>query len=470
MTPSDHEVPHGRIRRTMPLAGFTARAAGGRLIAGLRQRAGDDGAVDRFHARTAEQYTEVLGHSKGALMKAGQIFSMIDAGALGNGGFSPYQHALSRLQADAPPMHKTLVHLLLKDELGSVSAHFSDIADEPMAAASVGQVHRAVLRDGRDVVVKVQYPGVARAIRDDLANTELLATFLRFVSAASGMPIDVRALAHEAAARISEEVDYRHEADMITAFSELYRGHPFIRVPEAIRAASGDRVLTMTYLDGLDWAAAQRADQGRKNTWAEIVMRFINGNYRHANLVHADPHPGNYRFHHDGTVGFVDFGCVSVLPERRRLLWVRFLRAAMEGRTADYRDLMTEMGFLTARSRISDEELRQWVSDMSYETTMPQPVTYTAESTARVIRGFFAVRDRDHPVAKIAVPAEHAFTSRILLAFAAIAAGLQATLPSRAIMADMDGVAEPVTALGEHHHAWVRERGLPGGLEHHDHP
>ena len=212
-------VPSGRIRRTMPLAGFTARAAGGRLVAGLREKAGDDGAVERFHERTAERYTELLGHSKGVLMKAGQILSMVDTSAMGTGGFWPYQKAMSRLQADAPPMHPALVHQVLNDELGSAVEQFADFSDDPLAAASVGQVHRATLQDGRDVVVKIQYPGVAQAIRDDLANSELVATFLRFVMAASGMKVDLRSMAHEASARIAEEVDYRHEAAMITAFS-----------------------------------------------------------------------------------------------------------------------------------------------------------------------------------------------------------------------------------------------------------
>ena len=116
---------------------------------------------------------------------------------MGTGGFWPYQKAMSRLQADAPPMHPALVHQVLDDELGSAVEQFAEFSDEPMAAASVGQVHRAVLRDGRDVVVKIQYPGVAQAIRDDLANTELVATFLRFVIAASGMKVDVQA--HRAA-------------------------------------------------------------------------------------------------------------------------------------------------------------------------------------------------------------------------------------------------------------------------------
>ncbi|HXA91174.1 MAG TPA: AarF/UbiB family protein, partial [Mycobacterium sp.] len=237
-----HGVPRGRIRRTMPLAGFTARAAGGRIVAGLREKAGNAGAVDRFHERTAERYSQLLGHSKGVLMKVGQIFSMLDANAVG-GGFSPYQAALSRLQADAPPMDSDLAKDMVRADLGRPTEEvFSHFSDEPMAAASIGQVHRAVLRDGREVAVKIQYPGAAEATRDDLANHELLTTILRFLSSASGatMP-DLRPATQEIATRIAEEIDFRHEAANITAFSELYRGHPFIRVPDVIGGASGDR-------------------------------------------------------------------------------------------------------------------------------------------------------------------------------------------------------------------------------------
>ncbi|MCA2253440.1 AarF/ABC1/UbiB kinase family protein [Mycobacterium intracellulare] len=464
------DIPRGRIRRTMPLAGFTVRAAGGRLVAGLREKAGEDGAVEQFHECAAERYAELLGHSKGVLMKAGQILSMVDARALGTGGFWPYQKALARLQADAPPMRPSLVRKVLRDELGGAVGYFADLCDEPMATASVGQVHRAVLRDGREVVVKIQYPGVAQAIRDDLANTELVATFMRFVVAASGMKVDIKSLAREASARIAEEVDYRHEAATITAFSDLYRGHPFIRIPVAIPEASSDRVLTMTYLDGVDYSAAQRADQDLKNAWAEVTARFSNGNYRHANLVHADPHPGNYRFNADGTVGFLDFGCATIFPEKRRWLWVACLRAAIDGRISDSRDLLIQLGFISADSTLTADELQQWISYTNYPMTMPQPVTFTPDAVARILGGFFDVRDRHHPAAKVTLPPEHAFTTRIVLAFNSVAAGLQATLPIRAIFDDMDGVAEPITELGKLHHAWVRERGLPGALDHHDHP
>ncbi|GLE53641.1 putative ABC transporter ATP-binding protein [Mycobacterium montefiorense] len=455
----------------MPLVGFTARAAGDRLVAGLRRRAGEDDAVERFHERTAERYSELLGHSKGVLMKLGQIMSMIDSRAVGTGGFWPYQQAMSRLHADAPPMHPALVRELLDAELGSAVHQFGEFADEPMAAASIGQVHRAVLRNGRHVAVKIQYPGVAQAIREDLANTELLVTFLRFLTSASGMKPDFRSVAREAAARISEEVDYRHEATVIATFAELYRGHPFIRVPDVIPEASSDRVLTMSYLDGMDWAQAQRADQDLKNSWAETILRFSQGNFRHANLLHADPHPGNYRFNNDGTVGFVDFGCVKVLPERQRWLWVAMTRAVIERRKHDYRELMVRAGFLAADSDLTAEELYRWQSEMLYEViAAPQPATYTPETTARTLRGLFGLGDADHPLNRMNSPDDYVFGPRLQLAVLSVCAGLGATAPARAIIDDMDGVAEPSTEIGKLHHAWVRERRLPSALDHHDHP
>ncbi|MEZ0053691.1 putative unusual protein kinase regulating ubiquinone biosynthesis (AarF/ABC1/UbiB family) [Mycobacterium sp. MAA66] len=463
----DTPVPKGRLRRTMPLAGFTARAAGGRLVAGLRERGGDDGAVQRFHERTAERYTDLLGHSKGALMKAGQILSMVDSSAVGTGGFAPYQKALSRLQSNAPTMPGALVEAVLQDELNCGTEHFAEFDTEPIAAASVGQVHRAVLRDGRQVAVKIQYPGVAQAIRNDLANAELLTTFMRFVMAASGMVVtDLRGAVAEIAARITEEVDYRHEASMITRFADLYRGHPFIRVPEVIWEASGDRVLTMTYLDGVDLATARLVDQDLKNRWAEVVFRFVNSSGRHANLAQVDPHPGNFRFHPDGTVGFIDFGCVQVADERQRWLYVALMRAGIEARYDDCRALMIEMGVIPAESALSDNSFRQLVLDMTDQFTRPQPVTYGPDMVAQSVRAMFG--DEDFmPATHVEVTRDFVFLPRILVACNHIAARLGATVPARSIIDDLDGVAEPTTELGRQHHVWRRERGLPCGLDHH---
>ena len=358
-----------------------------------------------------------------------------------------------------------------KPNLVPLLDHFADFTDEPMAAASIGQVHRAVLHDGRHVVVKIQYPGVAQAIRDDLANTELLATFLRFALSASGLKGDIRSAAREMAARISEEVDYRHEAATIATFGALYRGHPFIRIPDVVTDVSGDRVLTMTYLDGMDWAAAKQAEQDLRNTWVETILRFAYGNYRHANLLHADPHPGNYRFNLDGTVGFVDFGCVKVLPEPQRWRLVAMNRAVMEGRAEDMREIMVAAGYLSAGSSLTAAELLRWQQEIVHEyTTAPQPATFTPDTTARAIRGLFDIREADHPMARLTAPDDHLFASRLQLAVSSVGAGLEATLPARAIAEDIDAVTDPVTELGKQHHAWVRDRGLPWGLDHHDQP
>ncbi|QLL06600.1 ABC1 kinase family protein [Mycobacterium vicinigordonae] len=461
-------LPQGRLRRTMPLAGFTARAASGRLVAGLREKAGKAGAVAQFHEQTAISYAELLGHSKGVLMKAGQIFSMVDAGSVGNGQLLPYQKALTRLQADAPPMDARLAREVLLDDLGRpVESAFAEFDDEPMAAASIGQVHRAVLLDGRQVVVKIQYPGVASAIREDLANTELLTTFFRVLTSASGIGMyrDLREWTQEITARIGEETDYRREAANITAFNRLYRDHPFIRIPEVIDKLSGERVLTMTHLEGLDWAAAQAADQDLKNTWAEVILRFVMSSYRHANLFHADPHPGNYRFGLDGTVGFVDFGCVKMLDERLRRNGVALLRAGIEGRKRELRDQMVKIGFFAHDSTITSEEAYEWYADIIYEVIAPQPVTYTPETTSRAIRALIDVRSKEHVLRRMSVPGDLLFTTRINLSVNAICAALQATVDAKSMVDEMDGVRAPLTPMGQQHDIWVRQRGLPYGLD-----
>jgi predicted unusual protein kinase regulating ubiquinone biosynthesis (AarF/ABC1/UbiB family) len=452
----------------MPLASFTARAAGGRIVAALREKTGDEDAVARFHERTAERYSELLGHSKGVLMKAGQMLSMANAESLGSSEISAYQTALTRLQSDAPPMHPALARETLCNDLGRpVDEVFAEFDDEPIAAASIGQVHRAVLHDGREVAVKIQYPGAAKAIEDDLGNSELLATFFRFAASAAGATTpDIREATREIAARIAEEVDYRHEAANITRFGELYLDHPFIRIPEVVHEASGDRVLTMTFLDGMDWAAAQQADQDLKNTWAEVIFRFVTGSHRHSTFFHADPHPGNYCFGADGTVGFVDFGCVKFLPEGPRRQLIEMERATVDGRRQDLRDLMVQSGYLTENSDLTVDHAYEWWSTLLDDVLAPQPVTYTPDDHQRAMRSMFDSRSPDHPVRRVSVPNDFVLLSRVKLSMSAICAQLGATLHVRSMTDDMDGIGEPITPLGKQHDAWVRNRGLPHGLDH----
>src|SRR3954449_2124853 len=230
-------IPQGRVRRTAPLAALSARAAGEGLVDVLRRRLkGERGASVEFHIRNAERYADVLSRSKGLLMKVGQIVSFVDiSAALDRTYGEAYQTALTSLQSDAEPMDPVLVAAVVESELGRAPEElFPEFSATPIAAASIGQVHAARLADGTEVAVKVQYPGVAEAIGDDLANTQLLFTF---VKVAKGIVpqvrnFDVRAMADEISERITEELDYAAELASLAEFAEHYRGHPFVRVPE----------------------------------------------------------------------------------------------------------------------------------------------------------------------------------------------------------------------------------------------
>jgi predicted unusual protein kinase regulating ubiquinone biosynthesis (AarF/ABC1/UbiB family) len=236
----------------------SARATGEAVIGTLRRRGRPP--EPEAYARRAERYAELLGRSKGALMKAGQITSYVPFGtAVPPENRAVFQAALARLQASAPPMDAELAAGVVREELGApLETVFAEFCPRPLAAASIGQVHAARLVDGRTVAVKVQYPGVAQAIRDDLRNAELLAVFFQLLrSVVPGLTrLDPREIAQEISDRIVEELDYRLEAASQQLFADAYRGHPFICVPEIIAELSTRRVLTQELAEGLPWDAA----------------------------------------------------------------------------------------------------------------------------------------------------------------------------------------------------------------------
>ncbi|MGA9876903.1 MAG: AarF/ABC1/UbiB kinase family protein, partial [Solirubrobacteraceae bacterium] len=299
-TPTSTGISQGRLRRTVPLAALTARTAGEAVVVGLRSKLTGTDSTE-FHVRTAERYTELLGRSKGALMKAGQMFSFMSLGPVVGEEFqSTYQAALTRLRNDAPPMAPELARETLERELGRpTESAFAEFDWEPLAAASIGQVHAARLHDDRAVAVKIQYPGVAAAIRADLQNSELLATFIGLIGGLSPrkLSLNPREAAQELSARITEELDYRAEATNQADFAELYRGHPFIHIPEVIGELCTDRVLTQELMQGRSWSEALTAEQELRDSWAEAIHRFIYGTYHYFYMSNADPHPGNYLFH-----------------------------------------------------------------------------------------------------------------------------------------------------------------------------
>src|SRR5438067_6628927 len=259
----------------------------------------------RFAIKTAEDVAQVLGGMKGAIMKAGQMISFVAEGLPPEA-----QAALATLQADVPPMAPSLAESVVRSELGDdPDKLFLDWSTEPVAAASIGQVHKAVLHDGRVVAVKVQYPGIDKAIKGDLDNAEML--YGLFASFAL-KNMDVKALVDELRARMADELDYRLEARLQQDFADRYRGHPFIHVPDVVFERSSQRVITSEWVDGLTWAQfEEQASDADKQHASEILFRFAEGSIWHHRVFNGDPHPGNYRFEPGGKVTFLDFGLVK---------------------------------------------------------------------------------------------------------------------------------------------------------------
>src|SRR3954468_11079346 len=377
-------IPQGRLRRTAPLAAMSARAAGEGVVDVLRRRLkGERGASVDFHVRNAERYADVLSRSKGVLMKVGQILSFVDTSAAIGGQYGAvYRTALASLQADAEPMEPVLVAAVVESELDRPPEElFAEFSRTPIAAASIGQVHAGRLHDGTEVAVKVQYPGVAEAIRDDLANTELMFTFLKIAKGVVPQlkNMDVRAVADEVVERIGEELDYGAELANQMEFADHYRGHPFARVPEVYPELSSDRVLTMEMVHGRRWTEIDDADQHLRDRWGEVVDRFFFGSISRFGMFNADPHPGNYLFHDDGTVTFLDFGCVKRLsPAAQRGFW-EMPAAAIDNDADRLLRVYVEQGFCRADDPPPADTVLAWIRQNYAALHRPQPFTFTPE-------------------------------------------------------------------------------------------
>ncbi|RZS44705.1 putative unusual protein kinase regulating ubiquinone biosynthesis (AarF/ABC1/UbiB family) [Herbihabitans rhizosphaerae] len=456
-------IPVGRVKRVAPLVALTGRTAGDAVVASLQRRIRGVDNTAAVHERAADRYAAVLGRSRGVLMKAGQILSFF---APSDGATaSVYSTALARLQSDAPPMAPEEAAEVVRAELGAPPEEiFAEFDAVPFAAASIGQVHRATLHDGRVVAVKVQYPGVDEAIRADLANVELLGTFLRLgASVMPDMPkIDTRALAEEVSARIGEEIDYRTEAANQIEFADAYRGHPFIRIPEVISELSTARVLTMEYVDGMRWAEAAEQDKELRDRWGEVIYRFVWGSMRRLRAANADPHPGNYLFHPDGTVTFLDFGCVKRFSAEQVLGLQAMERAGNEGDPVRLWHEATALGFTTGGRAPSPEQLADWLDVLWRPSTGEQPFTYTPEfgmeATRQVMSPFGTHAE---VLRRIDLPPDFTFFLRTDAGLTAILCRLGATGYWRSIVDEYDGVAPPATELG---HAEIEFWGaIPAG-------
>jgi predicted unusual protein kinase regulating ubiquinone biosynthesis (AarF/ABC1/UbiB family) len=461
--PKGDGIARGRLRRTAPLAALAARTAGEAVVVGLRGKlAGTDST--EFHVRTAERYAELLGGSKGALMKAGQMLSFASAAPAVPAEFqSIYQAALTRLCDDAPPMAPELARSVLERELGQrTEGLFAEFDWEPLAAASVGQVHAARLHDGRAVAVKVQYPGVADAICADLKNTELLAIFLSLVIGGLSprrLSFDLRGAAREMGVRITEELDYRLEAASQTEFAEYYRGHPFIHVPRVIGELCTGRVLTQELARGRCWSDALTAGQELRDQWAEAIYRFVYGTYKRLYLFNADPHPGNYVFHEDGSVSFLDFGCVKRFRPEQVEMMDAIARECLRGDVLGTWRACVEAGFWRSSDPVTpDEVFAFWHEDWAMLWAEQRFVVTPEYVAKRIERRLSPNGPSANAFRHVTASPDYTVMSRVEVGVASVIAQLRAGAYWGAISAEHLEGASPFTAMGRREHAFFQER------------
>jgi len=321
------KLPTSRIART---------ARFGSMVAGAAFRRDDPVAA-------ADQIVRQLGQMKGAAMKIGQVLSTIDFDLVPEGEREAFKERLAALRDAAPSVPFAPLEKLLRQELGGpLEQVFAEFDRTPVAAASIGQVHRARTRDGRDVAVKVQYPGVAEAVETDLRNMNMLFPLVRRLAPG----LDVKALGGELRERIAEELDYELEAQHQRRVARVFRDHPHVRVPAVDTALSTRRVLVSEFVEGAGFAEVKTRDEAERDRFAEVVYRFFWGLLGHERLVAGDPHPGNYLLCGDGRVCFLDYGLMRQIEPAYLETERRLARGVIAGDAAEVHATMTALGYL----------------------------------------------------------------------------------------------------------------------------
>src|SRR3954447_21846425 len=306
--------PTSRIARTRRFGGLVAgqglRWAGTRAANTLRSDEKADAATGERAAATAHELVKQLGQMRGAAMKIGQVLSTVDFTAIPESEREEFKQTLAALRDDVPPLPFNKVEKLLKDELGEkLTDVFDEFDHDAFAAASIGQVHKAITTDGKRVAVKIQYPGIAEAVETDLRNMQMVFPLVKRLAPG----LDVKALASELRERIGDELDYEVEAQNHRAMARAWRDHPLVFVPPVDTARSRRRVLVTELLYGRRFEEIKRLPEAERDRFGEIVFRFFFGTLKHLRRASGDPHPGNYLLLDDGRVGFLDFGLMRVV-------------------------------------------------------------------------------------------------------------------------------------------------------------
>ena len=403
--------------------------------------------------KTAQQVAGELGNMKGALMKLGQMASYLDDGLP-----ESLRLALAQLQSNAPPMSVELVHDVIRQEFGrDVNELFVEFDEEPIAAASIGQVHRAIIIDPktgseRAVAVKVQYPGVADAIDADLRTADLLGTLLAF-GFKSLNPEDMVA---EIKDRLREELDYTREARNQKEFAEFYRGHPFIHVPEVIDHLSTARVLTTELVNGSNFDEVLTWSQEERDKAGESILRFVFRSLYRFRAFNGDPHPGNYIFHGNGRVTFLDFGLIKHFTIEEMDMFKSMVKSAVIDHDMEtYRSIVENAGMLQKDLDLSTDEVGAYFSHFYEPVRESREMTWTTAYATSIVRHTF---DRSSPIAQYAtVPRSFVFIQRINLGLYAILGQLGARGNYRRIAEELWPMTNSPasTPLGAEEEMWL---------------
>jgi predicted unusual protein kinase regulating ubiquinone biosynthesis (AarF/ABC1/UbiB family) len=451
MTERTRPMPTGRVRRTAKVGGLVGSEvvrAYANKAANLVRTDEDRSAADaRRRLDAARHAVEVLGAMKGPAMKVGQMASMLDLGGLPPDELEALQAKLGELHDRAPQAPFKDMRKVIEQDLGERLGNlFAEFEPDAAAAASIGQVYRARLHDGSEVAVKVQYPHVAGAVRSDLQNLGMiLRAAKRFAPG-----LDAKATALEMRERISEELDYEHEAQAQRTFSRRWRGHPFIAIPNVVTDMCRARVLVTEWIDGIDFEQLKEATQATRDRVGEIILRFFYGSLYRFGHFSADPHPGNFRLQRDGRVAFLDFGMTKTITRARIVAELGLLRAALEHDADGVHAGLAALGFFERDDpRFDPARVLEQVRAINAWYINDDPVTLTSQYVSALLAHAGDPRSEYWDLMKNeTIPSESVFASRMQAMTLGTVGQLRATANWHRIMSEWICGSLPTSPLG----------------------
>jgi predicted unusual protein kinase regulating ubiquinone biosynthesis (AarF/ABC1/UbiB family) len=457
------KIQTSRVRRTATVGKLAASEAvkqfGTRAANVTRGQDAAQEALARRQLETAKQIVAVLGTMKGAAMKLGQVMSFLDVGLVEERYREEFQRELAKLRDAAPTVSFKQMRKVIEGDLEeSISAVFESFDEQPIAAASIGQVYRARLReDGREVAVKVQYPGVAAAVRADLQNLDMIMRMFKRMTP----QLDVQAVATEIRERIVEELDYELEAQNQRSLGRIFRGHPFIKIPDVITERSRERVLVSEFVEGVGFEELKGYAQSERDRIGEIVFRFFLGClYRHRQFS-GDPHPGNFLLLADGRVAFFDFGLFKRLEAPPVELELAAQRAVTERDADALHALLAGSGFLPHPERVNPVELLAFLTDVIGWYATDAVVALTPEmATAVMIESSDPRSNHFRHMRHQDIRAEHLFGRRMEMLTLAVLSQLRACANWHLIAREWSYGDPPVTELGREEAEFYAQGGV----------